>query len=101
VKRFSVTFSSDAQEELREIALYIQSYDPEKAEPFVNDIIDHFVEVLGRFPESGKLYLKPIRKLSYKKYTAFYVVDEQRSEVEILHLVDLAKPLHARGIYLE
>jgi len=42
MKSYTITFSVDALEELREIALYIQSYNPEKAEPFVNDIIDHF-----------------------------------------------------------
>ena len=57
---YSINFSDEAQEELRDIALYIKSYNPEKAAPFVNDIIDHFEEVLGRFPKSGKIYLKQI-----------------------------------------
>ena len=96
--KYQIGFSEEAQDELREIALYIQSYNPEKAEPFVNEIIDHFEEVLGRFPKSGKVYLKHIRKLTYKKYTAFYVVDEERREIEIIHIVDLTKPLDARGI---
>lgn len=95
---YSINFSDEAQEELRDIALYIKSYNPEKAAPFVNDIIDHFEEVLGRFPKSGKIYLKQIRKLTYKKYTAFYVVDEEHIEIEIIHIVDLSKPLEARGI---
>lgn len=71
MKRYTITFSSDAQEELKEIAHYVQSYDPEKAEPLVNAIIDYFEEVLEAFPNAGNIYLKGIRKLTYKKYTAF------------------------------
>ena len=97
---YHIGFSEEAQDELREIALYIQSYNPDKAESFVNGIIDHFEEVLGRFPKSGNVYLKHIRKLTFKKYTAFYVVDEEHLEIEILHVVDLTKPLEARGIDL-
>jgi len=97
---YNITFSPEAQEELREIALYIQEYDPDKAIPFVDDIIDHFENTLGQFPESGILYLRGIRKLPYKKYTAFYVVDEAHLEVEIIHLIDLAKPLEARDVQL-
>lgn len=97
---FTVRYTKDAQDELRELVLYIQSYDPKKAEPFVNAIIDYFNEILTDHPNSGKLYIKGIRKLAYKKYTAFYRVNEQKREVEIIHLVDLGKPLEARRIEL-
>ena len=97
---FSVCYTKDAQEELREIALYIQSYDPVKAEPFVNSIIDYFDEILTDHPKSGKAYIKNIRKLTYKKYTAFYRFNKHRKEVEIMHVVDLAKPLEIRRIEL-
>lgn len=97
---YRIVFSTEAEEELQEIALYMQGYDPKKAELLVNAIIDYFNEVLAVFPKSGKVYLKHIRKLTYKKYTAFYVVNEKLLEIEIIHLVDLAKPLEARGIDL-
>lgn len=97
---YTVTLSEDALEDLREIAHYIESFAPEKSELFVSDIIDHFESVLGQFPHSGKLYLKQIRKLTHKKHTAFYLVDDRRRIVEILHVVDLAKPLEERGINL-
>lgn len=95
---YTVVLSVDALEDLREIALYIQSYAPEKAAPFVHDIIDYFEDTLSQFPMSGVMYLKVIRKLTYKKHTAFYVVNEAESVVEILHIVDLAKPLAERGV---
>ncbi|WP_181389807.1 type II toxin-antitoxin system RelE/ParE family toxin [Leucothrix pacifica] len=97
---YTVTLSEDAFEDLREVAHYIESFAPEKAEMFVGDIIDHFENVLGQFPHSGKLYLKQIRKLTYKKHTAFYIVDDEYRSVEILHVIDLAKPLEERGIDL-
>jgi len=98
---YTTKLSEDALKDLEEVAHYVQSYAPEKAEPFVHEIVDHFEQVLSQYPRSGKVYLKHIRKLSYNKYTAFYIVDEETQTVEILHIVDLSKPLEARGIYLE
>ena len=80
---------------MREIALYFQTYNPAKAEPFVNAIIDYFSETLGEFPNSGNVYLKDIRKLTYNKYTAFYRVNKSLEQVEVIHIVDLTKPLEA------
>ena len=95
---YSVQYITSAQEDLREIALYIQTYNPDKAEPFVNSIIDYFSETLGEFPNSGKVYIKDIRKLTYNKYTAFYRVNKSLKSVEMIHVVDLTKPLEAREI---
>lgn len=98
---YTTKLSEDALKDLEDAAHYVQSYAPEKAEPFVHEMINHFEAVLSQFPRSGKVYLKHIRKLSYKKHTAFYIVDEEAKTVEILHIVDLSKPLEARGIHLE
>lgn len=97
---YSVTFSKEAQEELRETALYIQKYNPAKADPFVNSIMDYFTDTLGEFPNVGVRYAPKVRKLTHKKHTAFYTVNEQQEEVFILHVVDLTKPLKARDIEL-
>ena len=97
---YSVTFSKEAQEELTETALYIQKYNPVKAVTFVNSIMDYFIDTLGEFPNVGVRYTPKIRKLTHKKHTAFYTLNEQQQEVFILHVVDLTKPLEARDIEL-
>ena len=97
---YSVSFSKEAQEELRETALYIQQYNPAKADSFVNSIMDYFTDTLGEFPNVGVRYTPKIRKLTHKKHTAFHTVNEQQKEVFILHVVDLTKPLEAREIEL-
>lgn len=95
---YSIHFTGDAQEELREVVLHIQTYNPEKAEPFVDAIIDYFTDTLTEFPRSGRLYIRDIRKLTYKKHTAFYRVDEVNNHIVVIHVVDLTKPLEARSI---
>ena len=97
---FSIRFTESAQEELREIALYIQTYNPDKAEPFVTSIIDYYSDTLAQFPKSGILYLKDIRKLNHNKLSAFYRINETIQIIEIIHIVDLTKPLEARNIEL-
>ena len=99
---YSVQYTQTAQQDLVEIAVFIASDNVERALSFVSELEQHFYALLSIFPNAGYLHntARGIRKKSYKGYTAFYhVIDE--TVVEVLHVVNLEKPLHVRGITLD
>ena len=89
-----------AEQELEDIAYYIAQDNPDRAIKFVRSLIAFFRKILSVYPESGVLYKSDIRKITYKHYTAFYFVDKKQHCVNIIHIVNLGKPLSARDINL-
>ncbi|WP_340124280.1 type II toxin-antitoxin system RelE/ParE family toxin [Methylobacter svalbardensis] len=87
-----------ADEELEDIAYFIALDNPLTSKKFVAKLVAAFNKVLKSFPESGLVYKDDIRQFSYEGYTAFYRVNTLKKQVEILHLVNLTKPLSARNI---
>lgn len=97
---FTVKIESSALADIAEAMDYVVQEAPQKAIEIAEELKNHFSEVLSQFPESGVRFKGRIRKLTHKKFTAFYVVYKDREEVRILHVVDLTKPLEARDIDL-
>ena len=89
-----------AEQELEDITYYIAQDNPDKAIKFVQSLIDFFRKMLSIYPESGVLYKGNIRKIAYKHYTAFYFIDKKQQCVNIIHIVNLGKPLSVRDINL-
>lgn len=97
---YTVAISDRADRDLEHILFYIADDNIERAISFVDELVDKFTDLLSIFPLSGTIANKEkgIRSVSYKKYTAFYSVDEEAKEVNILHVIKLTKTLKVRGI---
>jgi len=95
---YQVKIMPQADEELENIAYFIALDNPQASKRFVAELIAAFNKMLGDFPESGLIYKNDIRQFSHKGYTAFYRASTLKKQVEILHVVNLAKPLSARNI---
>ncbi|PPD38306.1 MAG: type II toxin-antitoxin system RelE/ParE family toxin [Methylobacter sp.] len=98
MQAYEVKIMPQADEELEDIAYFIALDSPQTSQRFVNELITAFTKILGYFPESGSVYKADIRKFSYKGYTAFYRINVLKKQVEILHIINLTKPLSARNI---
>lgn len=95
---FAVKIMPQADEELEDIAYFIALDSPQASQRFITELITKFTNILGYFPESGLVYKADIRKFSYKGYTAFYRINTLKNQVEILHIINLTKPLSARNL---
>jgi plasmid stabilization system protein ParE len=98
METFEVIIMPQADEELEDIAYFIAVDSPQTSQRFVTELITTFTKILGHFPESGSVYKADVRKFSYKGYTAFYQINVLKRQVEILHLINLTKPLSQRNI---
>ncbi len=85
-----------AEQNLEDIIYFIALDSPARANTFAKELVASISNTLATFPESGVEYRGSIRKISYKGYTAFYRVNKPKKLVEILHFVNLAKPLESR-----
>jgi len=95
---YEVRYTENAKLDLDEIADYIAQDNLEHAILFITELENSFNNVLSVFPNGGYLYNKPkgIRMTSHKGYTAFYHIKSEI--VEVLHVINLEKPLEARDI---
>ena len=98
MQTYEVKIMPQADEELEDIAYFIALDSPQTSQRFIADLIATFIKILGYFPETGLIYKADIRKFSYKGYTAFYRINELKKQIEILHIINLTKPLSARNI---
>ena len=98
MKAYEVKVMPQADEELEDIAYFIALDSPKASQRFVKELVVAFKQMLGSFPESGLIYKDDIRQFSHKGYTAFYRVNKLKNQVEILHIINLIKPLSARNI---
>ena len=95
---YKVVITQCANKELAEIAYFIALDKPQVIKRFIKELGENFINSLSTSPEIGVVHQGDIRKLTYKKYTAFYRVNALKKRVEILHIVNLTKPLSARNI---
>jgi plasmid stabilization system protein ParE len=95
---YRVVVTASANQELEKIAEFIAQDKPQSSKRFVKELVKAFINSLSNSPEIGTVYQGDIRKLTYKKYTAFYRVNNFKKRVEILHIVNLIKPLSTRNI---
>jgi len=95
---YQVKIMPQADQELEGIAYFIALDNPQASKRFVAELVAAFNKMLVDFPESGLVYKGDIRQFSHKGYTAFYRVSTLKKQVEILHIVNLTKPLSARNI---
>jgi|GEM_PF-1111690 len=98
MEEYDVKIMPQADEELEDIAYFIVLDSQQASQRFVAELVDAFIKILGYFPESGLVHKSDVRKFSYKGYTAFYRIKVLKKQVEILHIVNLTKPLFARNI---
>lgn len=96
---YRVLYTENARQDLEDIFSYIAFDSLENALSFADELKTHFDDTLSVFPNGGTLHNKSkgVRKHSYKGYTAFYHVPTEDT-VEVLHVVNLSKPLAMRGI---
>jgi toxin ParE1/3/4 len=92
MKIHKVLISENAINDLSSIAEYIALDSPERAEKFIDDMINSLTNTLSILPLSGKVIFKlkdqDIRSLPYRKYISFYRVN---NDVEILHIFNSAQ----------
>lgn len=69
---YEVEIMPQAEDELLEIGYFIGLNSPKNSLRFINDLVVSFTGALSTSPEIGEVYQGEIRKLTYKKYTAFY-----------------------------
>lgn len=98
METYQVEIMPQADEELAEIGYFIALNSPKNSQRFIAELITAFTNSLSSSPEIGVVYQGDIRKLTYKKYTAFYRVNAPKRLVEILHIVSLVKPLSVRNL---
>jgi plasmid stabilization system protein ParE len=98
METYEVEIMPQAEDELLEIGYFIALNNPKNSQRFMDELVATFTASLSTSPEIGEVYQGDIRKLSYKKYTAFYRVNGLKKRVEILHIVSLVKPLSVRNI---
>lgn len=95
---YAVKIMPQADAELEDIAYFIALDSPKASQQFIAELVNVFSGVIGCFPETGMIYKADVRKFSYKGYTAFYRVNTPKKQIEVLHIVNLTKPLSARNI---
>jgi plasmid stabilization system protein ParE len=98
METYDVEIMPQAENELFEIGYFIALNNPKNSQQFIVELVAVFTDSLSSSPEIGAVYQDDIRKLTYKKYTAFYRINPSKKRVEILHIVNLTKPLSARNI---
>jgi len=97
---YYIKIMPQAEQELEDIAYYIALDSPQRAQSFIESLVSSFINTLSVLPEGGVIHKGDIRKISYKHYTAFYIVKRAEKQVDILHIVNLNKPLSERGVFL-
>ena len=89
MSNFTVNFTKKAEKDLASILSYIARDNIDNAINLVGKLAEQITETLCVLPTSGKLYGKlrghNIRTLVlHKHYTAFYLVLEEREQVEVV-----------------
>ena len=89
---FKVVVSPRARHDLLEIIDFISRDNPDAAERFGSELLDH-AELLADFPHIGAPVSQRsgVRKLLHTPIRIYYRVDEERKVVEILHFWHAAR----------
>ncbi len=82
---YAVVLSSQAKEDLDEIAAYIANDDVDAAIRFGRSLFDS-ATVLARHPKLGVVFKKRqrIRYKVHQSYLIFYRINDQKKEIEVL-----------------
>ncbi len=83
---YSLITTKQAKQDLKNIAKYIARENPIRAMTFIDEMEKYFEERLVHLPHSAKLVTNTIRMLPYKRYGAFYLIDETENLVKVLHI---------------
>lgn len=93
MNKYSVLFSADSMEDISEITRYLREMyaSSELSKKYYNELFETIksLEFMpNRFETVKMKYIKRdnIRKVVYKQYLVFYVVNEEKSEVYILRV---------------
>jgi plasmid stabilization system protein ParE len=83
---YRLFFTQRALSDLAGIVGHIAEDDAETASRFGKALLDH-VDLLGRYPRMGATIRKRsrVRKLVHSPILAYYIVQEQKRVVEVLH----------------
>ena len=90
---FSINYSQNSKNELKEISLYYFTYSRETAKKFLYNIRIFIEENLSFMPEMFRIYKSDIRLVPYWNYLIFYKIDYKKNTVNILHIVHWAREL--------
>ena len=91
-KNYTVNYLPIAKKDLNEIIAYIQNDNPDAALKFL-DKIDKSISQLRQFPYKGtipddnNLQSKNYRMLIIDSYLVFYIINENKQEVEIRRII--------------
>jgi plasmid stabilization system protein ParE len=84
---YRLIYSQKSLNDLADLIGHIAEDDDEAASRFGSSLLDH-IDLLVRFPRmGGTLRKRPrIRKLVHSPILVYYKIDEEKREVEIIHL---------------
>lgn len=93
MNKYKVLFSADSMEDISEITKYLREkyVSSELSKKYHNELLETIksLEIMpNRFATVKMKYIKRdnIRKIEYKQYLVFYVVNEEKNEVYILRV---------------
>jgi plasmid stabilization system protein ParE len=84
---YRLLYTQRALNDLAEIVGHIAEVDADAASRFGGSLLDH-VDLLERFPRmGGTIHKRPrVRKLIHSPFLIYYHVDDDKGEIEILHV---------------
>ena len=86
---YKIVWTDPAIENLRDLCQYVSGENPESAQRLALEIMEQ-AEQLEHFPGTGKVYRNfgngRIRELAFRGYRMFYVISEERKQVDILQI---------------
>ncbi len=84
---YKLVITPQADAELTEILNFIAESNAGRAYSFIDEMVSEVRNTLSTFPFVGKVYKKDTRFFPYQKYGFFYNVNEEKKEIEILHVL--------------
>ncbi len=90
---FSIIYSQNSKDELKEITIYYFNYTEEIARRFLYNIRKFINDKISFMPEMFRIYKNDIRLVPYWDYLIFYKINHKTNIVEILHIIHWAREL--------
>ena len=84
---FSIKYSQNSKNELKEISSYYFDYSEKIARRFLYNIKKFINDKISFIPEMFRIYKNDIRLVPYRNYLIFYKINYKTNIVEILHIV--------------
>lgn len=88
-----IKFSDKSKLDLKGIKKFISEDNPERAESFIKEVIDNFINTVGSFPLSCPRYSKRknIRRFIYGQYNIYYKYDKKKDLVDVAYIYHSAQ----------